>query len=75
MTMPRRGFRRPFRAQVFLLRMLVGIFVAQFALLTFALVKCNSRENCPDLGRRIENLCNVAVATTLSLLGVKESNK
>ena len=55
--------------------MLVGIFVAQFALLTFALVKCNSRDNCPDLGRRIENLCNVAVATTLSLLGVKESNK
>jgi hypothetical protein len=67
--------RRSFRPQVFLFRTLVGIFLAQFAFLMFALIKCSSREQCPDLGRRIENLCNVAVATTLSLLGVGESNK
>ncbi len=71
----RGGSRRPFRPQVFLFRTLVGIFVAQFSLLTFALIKCNNREQCPDLGRRIENLCNVAVATTLSLLGVREQGK
>jgi hypothetical protein len=73
--MPRKGSRRPFRAQVFLLRMLVGIFVAQFIFLGYALVKCRDKQQCPDLGRRVENLCNVAVATTLSLLGVNESAK
>ena len=67
--------RRAFRPQIFLLRTLVGIFVAQFAILTFALVKCHDKQHCPDLGRRIENLCNVAVATTLSLLGVQQSPK
>lgn len=72
---PRGGLRRTFRPQIFLLRTLVGIFIAQFSLLTFALIKCNDKTNCPDLGRRIENLCNVAVATTLSLLGVGRPDK
>lgn len=49
--------------------------MAQFSILGFALIKCQDKQHCPDLGRRIENLCNVAVATTLSLLGVKETSK
>ena len=72
---PRGGLRRTFRPHLFLLRTLVGIFLAQFILLTYALVKCPNKDNCPELGRRIENLCNVAVATTLSLLGVGRQDK
>ena len=72
---PRGGLRRTFRPQVFLLRTLVGIFIAHFVFLTYALTKCADRASCPELGRRIENLCNVAVATTLSLLGVGRPDK
>lgn len=61
--------QQPFRPQVFLFRTLVGIFIAQFIIFGYALVKCKSVSQCPQIGQRIENLCAVAIATTLSLLG------
>ena len=68
----------PFRPQVFLFRMLAGIFVAEAALLAYSFVQCaNPRagmeslllnERCPRLGQRAENIFEIAIATTLSLL-------
>lgn len=57
--------------------MLAGIFIAQFAMAGYALVRCSNShpsgemkisERCPELGMRVENLFGLAVATTLSLL-------
>ena len=69
---------RPFRAKVFLFRMLAGIFIVEAFFLGFAFVKCaQSIENtpnatvaskCPKIGDRAETLFVAAVATTLSLL-------
>jgi len=74
--------RPPFRREVFLLRTLVGIFVFEFVVLGFSFYKCadkigNSENSsvqqvCPDLGGRAETLFGVAIATTLSLMGLKE---
>ena len=72
---------RPFRARVFLLRMLAFIFVAELATLLFAFQKCTKMyvqgpevnqtilERCPSIGSRSQELFAVAIATTLSLLG------
>ena len=75
---------RPFRAKVFLFRMLAGIFIVEAFFLVFASVKCaQSIENtpgatvasqCPKIGDRAETLFVAAVATTLSLLtGAQDS--
>ena len=72
---------RPFRARVFLLRMLALIFFAELATLLFAFQKCTKMyvqgpevnqtilERCPSIGSRSQELFAVAIATTLSLLG------
>ena len=69
---------RPFRQRVFLLRVLVGIFIAEAGFLAFAFWKCSTpipgtpvpviAERCPSIGQRTQELFGVAVATTLSLL-------
>ena len=77
--------RKPFRREVFLLRTLVGIFVFEFLLLGFSFHKCAERvgksqdsgiqDVCPELGGRAETLFGVAIATTLSLMGSKNSSE
>ena len=75
---------RPFRARVFLYRVLVGIFIAEAGFLAFAFWKCSLvipnqpvpmlAERCPNIGQRTQELFGVAIATTLSLLtGTSES--
>ena len=67
--------QRPFRQRVFLFRLLAAIFDVEAFFLAFSVVKCKDAEMCPDLGTRSEQLFGVAVATTLSLLGVGINNK
>ena len=52
----------------FLLKTLVGVFAFQGLLLGVAYYKCNSAEQCPNLGQRTEQLFGIATATILSLL-------
>ena len=69
---------RPFRARVFLYRMLAAIFAVEGGFLAFAFVKCSQpipgkpvpmiAERCPKLGERSETLFIAAITTTLSLL-------
>ena len=69
---------RPFRAKVFLFRMLATIFIVEAGFLAFAFVKCSQpipgkpvpmvAERCPKLGERSETLFIAAITTTLSLL-------
>ena len=54
--------------KVFLLKTLVGVFAFQGLLLGVAYYKCNSVEQCPDVGQRTEQLFAIATATILSLL-------
>lgn len=56
------------QVRFFLLRTLAAVFAAQFVVMAIALNKCGSVRECPKIGERIENLFNVAIATTLSLL-------
>ena len=79
-TAPQQKEPRPFRARVFLLRMLAFIFLAELATLLFAFQKCTKMyvqgpekdltilERCPSIGSRSQELFAVAIATTLSLL-------
>tara|TARA_B100000459_G_scaffold147140_1_gene115456 strand:+ start:2610 stop:2846 length:237 start_codon:yes stop_codon:yes gene_type:complete len=69
---------KPFRAKVFLFRMLACIFMAEAGFLAFAFVKCSQpipgqpvplvAERCPKLGERSETLFVAAISVTLSLL-------
>lgn len=68
---------RPFRTQIFLYRMLAGIFIVEALFLGFAFYRCSEPrpgeplklvDRCPKLGDRAETLFVAAVATTLSLL-------
>ena len=69
---------RPFRAKVFLFRMLAAIFLVEGGFLAFAYVKCSQpipgqapvqlTQRCPKLGERSETLFIAAITTTLSLL-------
>ena len=69
---------KPFRARVFLFRMLACIFIAEAGFLAFAFVKCSTplpgkpaplvNERCPKLGERSETLFVAAISVTLSLL-------
>ena len=71
--------QRPFRPEVFLFRMLAGIFVVEAFFLAYAFHKCSIpipgqpvpmvNDRCPKLGSRSQELFGVAVATVLSLLG------
>ena len=65
----------PFRQRVFLFRMLAVIFSVEASFLAFSFYRCKDLESCPDLGNRSEQLFGVAIATTLSLLGVSGSKK
>ena len=67
--------QRPFRQRVFLYRMLAAIFAVEATFLGFAFIRCHNPEVCPRLGQRAEQLFGVAIATTLSLLGVGINNK
>ena len=67
--------QRPFRQRVFLFRMLAAIFAVEATFLAIAFYKCQDHEACPNLGNRSEQLFGVAIATTLSLLGVGINNK
>ena len=67
--------QRPFRQRVFLFRLLASIFAVEAFFLAFSFVRCKDAEMCPDLGTRSEQLFGVAVATTLSLLGVGINNR
>ena len=75
---------RPFRAKVFLFRMLAGIFVVEASFLAFAFSKCAQSiesdpdatvvSKCPKIGDRAETLFIAAISTTLSLLtGAQDS--
>ena len=70
---------KPFRPQVFLFRLLAAIFLWEGILLAFSFVKCSEpkagesigvllSDRCPRLGQRAENVFEIAIATTLSLL-------
>ena len=54
--------------KTYLLRMLAGIFIAQFLVLSASLGWCmyNKRE-CPTIGDRMEQVFTVALATVLGL--------
>ena len=69
---------KPFRARVFLFRMLACIFIAEAGFLAFAFIKCSQpipgapvpliNERCPKIGERSETLFVAAISVTLSLL-------
>ena len=67
---------RPFRPQLFLFRMLAAIFAIEAGLLTYSFIACSQglpvqmalTERCPRIGQRAENIFEIAIATTLSLL-------
>ena len=75
----------PFRAKVFLFRMLAAIFMAEALFLAYAFVECSKpikdrpvpmlNERCPKLGERSETLFVAAVSVTLSLLTGVSSDK
>ena len=53
----------------FLLRMLAGVFIAQFLVLVISLGYCmRNRQECPVIGDRMEQVFTVALATVLGLL-------
>jgi len=53
----------------YLLRMLAGVFIAQFLVLAASLGYCmRNAQNCPVIGDRIEQTFTVALATVLGLL-------
>ena len=52
----------------YLLRMLAGIFIAQFLVLAASLGYCmRHRQDCPAIGDRIDQTFTVALATVLGL--------
>ena len=58
-----------FNKEKFLYKLLASIFVFELIFLGLAWGHCLGRNNdCPDLGDRSEQIFNVAIATTLSLL-------
>ena len=73
---------KPFRPQVFLFRLLAAIFLWEGILLAFSFWACSKpaitegdepivallSDRCPRLGQRAENVFEIAIATTLSLL-------
>ena len=66
---------RPFRARVFLFRMLATIFVVEAGFLAFAFWGCSQTtpgqtvlQRCPKISEKSENLFIAAITTTLSLL-------
>ena len=69
---------KPFRPQVFLFRLLAGIFIWEGILLAWSFQMCSNpstrqetillTERCPRLGQRAETIFELAIATTLSLL-------
>ena len=71
---------KPFRPQVFLFRMLAGIFVWEGVMLAWSFQLCATpkymrdgvpvalTERCPRIGQRAETVFELAIATTLSLL-------
>ena len=71
------GSKVKFRTDVFLYRMLLGIFITEAIFLGFSFQKCAQladsntstiQEQCPRLGEKSESLFGIAIATTLSLL-------
>lgn len=52
----------------FLLRLLAGIFVCQVFFMAYGAAKCQELGRCEQAAERIENVFNVMIATTLSLL-------
>ena len=65
---------KPFRVNVFLLRLLAAIFIVESGFLFYGLFLCSRTDPdtftkvCPNIGMRTEKLFGVAIATTLSLL-------
>jgi len=66
---------RPFRAKVFLFRMLAAIFIVEAGFLAFAFWGCSRTEagqtviqRCPKISEKSETLFLAAITTTLSLL-------
>ena len=66
---------RPFRARVFLFRMLAAIFVVEAGFLAFAYWGCSRTDpgqtviqRCPKIAEKSEALFLAAITTTLSLL-------
>ncbi len=52
----------------FLLRMLAIIFGVQALFMAYGISQCEKLERCDQAANRAEELFNVAIATTLSLL-------
>ena len=66
---------RPFRAKIFLYRMLAAIFLTQAGFLAASFYMCSQprpgttiQDRCPSIGSRTESLLLAATATVLSLL-------
>ena len=52
----------------YLLRILVGIFACQVLFMGYGMINCERLNRCDVAGQRIEDVFNVMIATTLSLL-------
>lgn len=67
---------KPFRPELFIMRMLAVIFAVQACFLAVMISKCPSggdglylQEDCPRLAARSHEVFQIAIATCLSLLG------
>ena len=51
-----------------LISILVGIFACQVIFMGYGMLNCDKLDRCDAAGQRIEDVFNVMIATTLSLL-------
>ena len=65
----------PSQSTRFLLRTLVGIFACQVLFMAYGASQCEKLDRCKEAGDRIEQVFNVMIATTLSLLVGKSGSK
>lgn len=52
----------------FLLKVLASIFASQVIFMSYGALKCENLNRCDEAAARIEQVFNVMIATTLSLL-------
>ena len=58
----------PTQTKTRLISILVGIFACQVLFMGYGLINCERLNRCDIAGQRIEDVFNVMIATTLSLL-------
>ena len=58
----------PTQTKTRLISILVGIFTCQVLFMGYGMINCERLNRCDIAGQRIEDVFNVMIATTLSLL-------